>query len=185
MRYYASSGPPIRSASARTTLSNAFAEYHFSREEYDLAAERYQLIVAQYGGSEWTDLSGYRIGLCYFLSSRGAGYDRTPLQQAAAAFRAYLAKQGTQNFRTEAEDHLVRTEELLAEGELKVAELYLIRGQDRGARIHLANCALAYPSTAAATKARDKLEERGWDLSINSLDTIIPSGQAGGDGSRP
>jgi outer membrane protein assembly factor BamD (BamD/ComL family) len=160
------------------------AAYHFSRAEYDLASARYQHVVDDHPDSEWADLAAYRIGLCHFLSSRGSGYDRTPLRDAARAFRQYLASSRPRAFVAEAEAHLTESEEMLAEGELMVAELYLLREQDRGARIHLANCVLAYPATEAAERARLQLERHGWDLTMHSLDTIVPSGREGAGAGR-
>lgn len=150
------------------------AAFHFSRREYDLAAERYETIAQNFPDSEWADFASYRVGLCWRLSSRGAGYDRIPLQQARTAFRRYLARTGGQ-YRLEAERQVAETEELLADGEWQIAHLYLLREQDRGARLHLANCVLAYPTTAAAGLARVELEARGWDLSINSVDSLLPA----------
>ena len=152
----------------------AVASVHFSRGEYLFAIDRYERILTDHPGSEWADLSAYRVGLCHMLESRGPGYDRTPLQAAARVLRAYLERPGSKGFEREAEERLGQAEEMLAEGEWIIAHLYLVREQDRGSRIHLANCVLAYPSTDAARRARKVLEERGWDLSLNSVDTVLP-----------
>ena len=73
----------------------------------------------------------------------------------------------------DARDGLSRVQEDLAETELTIARLYLLRDQSRGARIHLANTVLAYPTTAGAEEARGELERRGWDLSLHSIDGLF------------
>ncbi len=146
------------------------AEYHFGREEFDFAADKYEMLTQRYPRSEWADLARYRVGLCYLRHSRGIGYDPTPADTARQRFQDYLTNPG--EHREHAEQGMAQAEEILAQTELEVARFYLLREQDRGARIHFANVVLAYPRTNAAEIARTELETRGWDVSLNSLDTL-------------
>src|SRR5262249_15141569 len=137
-------------------------------------ADAYRQIAKSYPDSEWADLAAYRVGECHQLESRGPEYDERPLYRAAAAYRRYLATRPHGERRPQAEAGLKQVEETLARGELARAQLYVMRERDHGARIHFANVALAYPSTKAAEEARSELSRRGWDLSLNSIDTLAP-----------
>ena len=147
------------------------AEYHFGRGEYELAAAKYEMIRDEFPRSEWFDLAFYRVGLSYFHACRGAGYDDTFLHTARSELLRYLAR-GMEGHRAEAEQTLADVEEELAAAQLHIAEFYLVREQDRGARMHLANAVLAYPRTQSADRARELLEEHQWDVSVHSLESL-------------
>lgn len=153
---------------------NLVADYYFGREEYDFAGDKYDLIVRQHPDSEWYDLARYRSALCPLRASRGAGYDDTLLRQARRGFLAYLSRPGA--YQEEAAAGLRESEEALARTQFLIARFHLIRHQERGARLHLANAVLLYPDTPAAAEARTILEENGWDTSLNSLDALGPAG---------
>ena len=76
------------------------------------------------------------------------------------------------------------TEEMLARHELRIADFYKLRRNDRGARMHYANAVLAYPGTPSAEKARIELEKHGWDLTLHSIDPLLAQGNKGTGGGR-
>jgi outer membrane protein assembly factor BamD (BamD/ComL family) len=169
MREFASSFP---SSSKADDALAALAAYRFSRKEYEEAAGFYAQLVKNHPDSEWADLAAYRRAECWKLASRGAGYDTTALQRAARNYRRYLSERPDGERRARAEAEMREVDELLAESELRKARFYLAREQEPGARLHLANVALAFPGTRAAETARRELESRAWDLSVNSVDTL-------------
>jgi len=170
LREYAVSFPQSpRADDARA----AIAELRYQRGDWDLARLHYKEIVEKHPRSEWCDLAAFRLGMTHLLQSRGASYDRTPLFQAQRAFDDYLVRRPDGALRAQAEDARRRAREMLGEGELEIAELYALRGEDKGARLHYANTVLAFGDTAAGERARRRLEEKGWDLSYNSLDGLL------------
>jgi outer membrane protein assembly factor BamD (BamD/ComL family) len=169
MREFASSFP--NSSKADDALA-AVANYRFSRREYEDAVVFYQRIARSYPDSEWADLAAYRRADCWRLDTRGGGYEERALLRAASEYRRYLAERPRGAFAKQAQEQALWVDEQVAIGEVKIARLYLLREQPTGAQIHFANVALAYPRTKAADEARQELEKRGWDLSLNSLDTL-------------
>ncbi|MEW6742830.1 MAG: outer membrane protein assembly factor BamD [Planctomycetota bacterium] len=155
--------------------------YHYEREEYDLALDAYRELYLKYPQSEWRELAEVRVGLCYARLTQGAAYDRGILLRARAVLQQYLAKHPDGGFRDEAASELQGIEELLAAHEVEIARLYLVRDQEIGARLHLANAVLAFPRTLSGEEARRSLDERGWDLSLHSLDTLTVEGGTYGD----
>ncbi len=151
-------------------------DFRFGEKEYDLAALHYGDLAKNYSKSEWADLSSYRLARSYRLSSRGVGYARTPLVKAAEAYRKYLQRPDFEQFQAPAREDLAEVEEWLAQHELRIANFYLLRGNDRGARSHYANAVLAYPGTASSKEAEKQLQQHGWDASVHSLDQLIDEG---------
>ena len=171
MREFATSFPS--SPRADDALA-AIAAYRFSRHEYADAVVFFDRVAKDYSDSEWADLAAFRRAECWHFDSRGAAYDPTPLLRAARDYRRYQSERPNGERRALAEQRAREVDELIAEGELLRARLYLQRDQARGARMHLANVVLAYPNTKAADEARALLSERGFDLSIESVDTLKP-----------
>jgi outer membrane protein assembly factor BamD (BamD/ComL family) len=169
MREFAASFPSSPRADDAVA---AIAAYRFERGEYEESVPHWDRVVTDYPDSEWVDLAAFRRAECWERDARGSAYDPTPLLRAARDYRRYLASRPDGERRAEAETRARAVDEQIAEGELLRADLYLLRRQDRGARIHLANVVLAYPQTAAAAQARALLEERGWDLSLHSVDAL-------------
>ena len=157
------------------------AGYHFEEEDWDLAIDRYQILYREYPQSEWRQLAEFRIGECYLHMSYGPDYDRTLLLRAREIFRGYLARYPDGGFVTQAEFGLRTAESWLAEKEFRIAELYLLRDQDRGARVHLSNIVRVFPDTDAAPRAREIMDEHGWDDSIHAEATLLPRGGLIGD----
>jgi outer membrane protein assembly factor BamD (BamD/ComL family) len=101
----------------------------------------------------------------------------TSLVKAGRNYRRYLSERPDGEHRQQASQDLVVVEEELARSELLKAEVYVARENGQGARIHFANVALAFPQSKAAEVARDALAKNGWDLSLNSVDTLtLPPG---------
>lgn len=169
MREFAASFPS--SPRADDALA-AIAGYRYSRKEYAEAQLHYSRLAKSYPDSEWSDLAAFRRAECWQLDARGAAYDTTPLLRAARDYRRYLGERPRGERRSEAQAQARAVDQQIAEGELLRARLYLVRDEEHGARMHLANVVLAYPETEAAATARTLLAERGWDLSIHSVDTL-------------
>ncbi len=169
MREFAASFPS--SPRADDALA-ALAAYRYSRKEYAEAQFHYARLAKSYPDSEWADLACFRRAQCWQLDARGAAYDTTPLLRAARDYRRYVSERPRGARRAEAEAEARAVDQQIALGELLRARLYLIREEERGARMHLANVVLAYPDTEAAATSRALLGEHGWDLSIHSVDTL-------------
>lgn len=150
----------------------AIADYRFSRREYVEAADFYARVTSDYADREWGDHALFRRAECWRLEARGPAYDPTPLLRATNGYRRYLSERPDGAHRDPATRRIRELDEALATSELLKARFYLTRGEERGARIHLANTVLAFPDSAAAAEARAELEARGADLSINSIDTL-------------
>ncbi|MSR47741.1 MAG: outer membrane protein assembly factor BamD [Planctomycetes bacterium] len=171
MREFAASFPSSERADDAVA---AIAGYRFERLEFEDAVAWWDRVVTDYPDSEWADLAAFRRAESWQLDARGPAYDLTPLLRAARDYRRYLSERPNGERRALALQRASEVDEMIAQGELLRADLYLVREEERGARMHLANVSLAYPSTAAAARARELLEQHGWDLSIHSVDTLQP-----------
>jgi len=169
MREFVASYP---SSSRADDALAALAGYRYSRKEFEEAARLYGQLASRFPESEWGDLAAFRRAECFKLAARGPGYDPTPLLHAARNYRRYLSDRPTGERRARAQADAREVDEQIAQGELKKAQFYVAREQERGARVHFANVALSFPETSAAEAARRELEKRGWDLSINSVETL-------------
>ncbi|MFO0982519.1 MAG: outer membrane protein assembly factor BamD [Planctomycetota bacterium] len=154
------------------------ASYYFDKREWALAIDQYGRLYNEHPDSEWRELAHYRIGLCHSRWVPGSDYDRTHMLMARQAFRSYLDQHPDGNFKNEVTQELGDVEERLARKELDTARFYVLRGSKLGARLHLTNAVLAYPSTPSAAQARALLDEFGFDLSVSSLDTLELKGRS-------
>jgi outer membrane protein assembly factor BamD len=120
-------------------------------------------------------------GTSYFLLNRGPAYDRDSLLRAIDIYQLYLQRYPRGFYAEQAEERLSEAVNRMAEKEMDIARFYLRQDQDFGARVHLANVVLLFPDTEPGREARKLLDERGWDTSLNSKDTIKPRRRFGGN----
>jgi outer membrane protein assembly factor BamD (BamD/ComL family) len=152
----------------------AIGEYYFSREDFTTAAESYEQVLEAYPLSEWAERAVFLTGKSYFRLNKGYSYDREFLLRSIQYLRHYLDRYPEGTYLEECKWFLADAGDRMARKELEIATFYLDQDQERGGRIHLSNVVLLFPETDASDLARTMLEERGWDTSIHSCDTVRP-----------
>lgn len=150
----------------------AIGEYFFSVDDYTAAAESLERIIKEYPTSEWVEKATFMTGMSYYMLNKGPSYDRESLLRCIEFLRFYRDRYPAGNFFDESGELLSDSCERMAAKEMEIALYYLDQDQDRGGRMHLANAVLLFPATDSGRKAQEMLDEKGWDTSINSIDTI-------------
>jgi len=148
----------------------AIADYYYSSEKFEDCTFYYTELIREYPRSEWVEKSVYRLGISYFNQSRGPSYDRECLLKARTAFGYYISKYSDGGYAEEVAKRILEIDNLLAEKEFEIAQFYLQQDQTFGARIHLANAVILFPTTRAGIEAQKILNEKTWDTTIHSVD---------------
>lgn len=66
------------------------AESYFNNDEYPLAAVEYQILMNNYGYSEYVDDGLYKLGLCYYHESPKSQRDQQKAVDALSRFNQFL-----------------------------------------------------------------------------------------------
>lgn len=135
---------------------------HFAREEEWIEASMaYERVWREYPDSEWAERSLWLAAHYRLRPVPGPEYD----QQGLLLVHELLTRSRDVHPRGVAADEvasdLARTRELLAAGEVIVADFYAGRGIDAGVSLRLANAALLYPETEGGRTAARRLAELG------------------------
>lgn len=157
---------------------------YFGREdvrEWLEAAITNERLFREYPDSEWAEralwLAGhFRLRLVY-----GPEYNRDEMLRAQALLELSLKTFPFGAKARESQEDLLKVRNLLADGEVLVADFYRARGNMVGERLRLANAAILFPTTEAGQVALQRLGELGIYLEDiendpvrTSLDTFEP-----------
>lgn len=143
--------------------------------EYTEAALVYERLQREYPDSEWAERSLWLAGHCRLKSVPGPSYDREEQLRAWDVLRRSLALHPRGVAAAEAARDLAAVREMLARGEVLVADFYAGRGVLEGERLRLANAALAFPGTEAGEEARARLLAMGLDPAALAADPALAS----------
>lgn len=147
--------------------------HFFAEEEYIDAIETFTELIKENPGSEWEHKALFLMGLSYFNINRGASYDRESLRKCMVVLNTYKERYPLGAYLDQCDEVILEAQERMAEKELEIALFYLDQDQEIGARRHLANTVILFNGTGAAKRAETILARNGWDLSLNSVDTLV------------
>jgi len=93
-----------------------------------------------------------QVGMAHYRRMEKPDRDRTEAQEAEGAFQTYLQKYPDNPLRPQVEQHLREVQEVLAEGDYRVANFYYIRGVNTAAGARLLELANRYPLYSQADR---------------------------------
>jgi outer membrane protein assembly factor BamD len=94
-----------------------------------------------------------QVGMAHYRRMEKPDRDRTEALAAESAFQALLQQYPDNPLAKEAEQRLREVQEVLAEGEFRIANFYFIRGADRAASARLTRLINRYPLYSQADRA--------------------------------
>jgi tetratricopeptide (TPR) repeat protein len=145
------------------------------------AALTYERLFREYPESEWAELSLWNAGHFRLRLVYGPQYNRQEMLHAQHLLELSLEVHPRGVAARQARADLASVLDLLARGEVLVADFYRARDNIPGERLRLANAALTYPETGAGLLAAKRLAAMGLDLAeiaaqprLSSRDTLQP-----------
>ncbi len=134
------------------------ADAYFLAMEYDTAEEAYRKLLENYPKSEWAPYAMFRIPLTKLNIETMRERDLGRLWKAREGFEEYLANYPTGSFAEEAKEKIHETEELIAQRQYNIAELYLRKKRPKAAMVHFEGVVSHFPNTPWAEKSREQIE---------------------------
>jgi outer membrane assembly lipoprotein YfiO len=138
--------------------SITLADYYFQNGEMELAATAYDLFLINYPASLKRQWAMQRLIEASLARFGGPPYDPTGLLEARQRLATFANEFPAAAERLGAESLRVRINESLARHELRTAEWFAGQGEKRSAVILYRRIIQAYPETAAARTALDRVE---------------------------
>jgi len=121
------------------------AESYLQGEQYELAAVEYQVLITNYGYSEWVDDAIYQTGVCYWKEAARAERDQQKALDALSRFTQFLTTY-PDNPRVPAAKECVRQiNERLALKSLESARWYYRRKEPKAALVYCEKVINNYP----------------------------------------
>jgi outer membrane protein assembly factor BamD len=141
------------------------AESYFGKQEYPLAAVEYQILMSNYGYSEYVDDALYKVGLCYFYESPKSQRDQQKARDALSRFNQFLQTYPDSPLVPEVNEKIKLIHEKLAKKAFDNGYHYFRREKLKAAIIYFDKVIDNYPNNeywarSVYFKAR-ALEERG------------------------
>lgn len=165
------------------------ADYYFRNRDMGLAAEAYDLYIANYPGGPHRMEAMVRRILANIALFKGPEYDASSLTDAMEQVKAFMREYPAEAERRNMNQSLIeRMEESQAAQVLTTAEWYLVKDDLPSARYQLERLLRRHPRTAAASRALQMLVERGWLKAPepeNPHDPTPPADGATGAGGAP
>ena len=141
------------------------ADYYYRTRELKLAADAYEIFLANFPRSRYADKARQRRIYANIARFKGPNYDAAALVDARVLIEEYNRTDPLAAQRAGMTDALVsRLEESIAAQILLRAQWYLKRGDPVSARYNLQRLVAIHPQTVAAKSAVKMLNERGWAL---------------------
>jgi len=103
------------------------AETHFADGDYELAAVDYQVLISNYGYSEYVDDALYKIGVCYWKQAPRAERDQQKTTDALNRFNQYRQTFPEGDHIKDVEAYVKEIHERLAKKEYEAARWYFRR----------------------------------------------------------
>lgn len=94
-----------------------------------------------------------QIGMAHYHRMEKSDRDRSEALEAEAAFQTYLQKYPNSEFYAQAQQRLREVQEVLAEGDYRIANFYYIRRADRASASRLLDLVNRYPLYSQADRA--------------------------------
>jgi outer membrane protein assembly factor BamD len=120
-------------------------ESYFADRDYAMASVEYQILVTNYGYSEYVDDGYFKQALCSWKQSPKPQLDQTMAYEALAKFEQFIQVFTQSPLIPEAQDCIKQIHEKLAEKEYKNAEFYFKTKRYLSALIYLDKIIDNYP----------------------------------------
>lgn len=121
------------------------AESHLATEQYALAAVEYQVLITNYGYSEWVDDALFQIGVCYWREAPRSARDQQKAVDALSRFNQFLTTYPDNPRAPEAREYVRRIHTRLAEKAFTAARWYYRRHEPAAAIIYCDKIIENYP----------------------------------------
>lgn len=121
------------------------AESYLQGKDYELAAVEYQVVITNYGYSEWVDDALFQIGVCYWREAPRAERDQQKSLDALSRFNQFLTTYPDNPRAPAARDYVRQINERLALKALESARWYYRRREPKAALIYCEKVINNYP----------------------------------------
>jgi outer membrane protein assembly factor BamD len=121
------------------------AETHFADRDYAIAAVEYQVLITNYGYSEYVDDALFKMGVCYWEESPRAERDQQKSIDALNRFNQYRQTFPEGEHRAEVEEYVRKIHEKLARKEYDAARWYFRQKNGEAALIYCEKIIANYP----------------------------------------
>lgn len=124
------------------------AESYLEGEEYELAAVEYQLLIANYGYSEWVDEALFQTGVCLWRQAPRQQRDQQKAVDALSRFSQFLQTYPDHPRAPDARNYVKEINGQLAEKALTSARWYYRRKEPKSALVYCDKVIEDYPDNA-------------------------------------
>jgi outer membrane protein assembly factor BamD len=121
------------------------AESHLATDQLPLAAVEYQVLITNYGYSEWVDDALFQIGVCYWREAPRAARDQQKAIDALSRFNQFLTTYPDNPRAAEARDYVRQIHTRLAEKAFTAAKWYYHRHEPMAAIVYCDKIIENYP----------------------------------------
>jgi len=121
------------------------ADSYLKGEQYELAAVEFQVLITNYGYSEWVDDGLFSIGVCYWREAPRTARDQQKSTDALSRFTQYLQTYPDGPHVPEARAYVREINARLAEKALASARWYYRRHEPKAALIYCDKVIESYP----------------------------------------
>ncbi|MDH4037975.1 MAG: outer membrane protein assembly factor BamD [Candidatus Krumholzibacteria bacterium] len=121
------------------------AETHFEDRDYSLAAVEFQVVISNYGYSEYVDDALFKIGVCYWNQAPRSQRDQQKSFDALSRFNQYRQTFPEGEYADEVEKYVREINERLAQKEYAAARWYYRQKHGAAAMIYCDKIIENYP----------------------------------------
>ncbi len=121
------------------------AESYLQGEQYEVAAVEYQLLITNYGYSEWVDDAIFQTGVCYWKQAARAERDQQKALDALSRFSQFLTTYPDNPRAPAAKEFVRQINERLALKSLESARGYYRRKEPKAALVYCDKVINNYP----------------------------------------
>jgi len=120
-------------------------ESHFKAREYAMASVEYQLLIANYGYSEWVDDAVFQLGVCAWREAPKYPRDQQKSIDALGRFNQFILTYPTHSRAAEARDYVRQINARLAEKAYSSAKWYYRQREPKAALVYCERIIHDYP----------------------------------------
>ncbi|MCI0453254.1 MAG: outer membrane protein assembly factor BamD [Candidatus Latescibacteria bacterium] len=121
------------------------AESHFQAREYALAAVEYQILVSNYGYSEWVDDALFQMGVCNWREAPKYPRDQQKANEALSRFNQFLQIYPDSPRASEARIYVREIHARLAQKAYSAAKWYYRQREPKAALVYCEKIIREYP----------------------------------------
>ena len=137
---------------------------HLALKDYEQAVSAFEGLITRYPDSPLVDDARFQIATASLKGTFKPEYDQSPTDQAIKELQAFLETYAQGELADDARERLAQLRELRAEHDYQVAKFYERRGHPESAKLYYDVILDAFPQTAWAPKAAERLQILGGRL---------------------